>query len=193
MRLAREVATERDLFNCHGTFYELPAENADGFAVIRPVASHRLRIADFCSHRGMLVLTGIDAATAKGNPRIRMSADGRAAVWLGAIDDLWRLGRPTGQGGPWADSAVTKDVPSDAYLLWGYGQRTLTLSHKAAMTVTMRIELDLDGQGRWLPYASLPVAAGATTAHVFPAAVQARWVRIVADQDCTATARFVYE
>lgn len=32
LRICREVATERDLFNCHGTFYELPAENADGFA-----------------------------------------------------------------------------------------------------------------------------------------------------------------
>ena len=26
-RVDREVVTERDLFNCHGTFYELPAEN----------------------------------------------------------------------------------------------------------------------------------------------------------------------
>lgn len=31
VRICREVATERDLFNCHGTFYELPAENADGY------------------------------------------------------------------------------------------------------------------------------------------------------------------
>ena len=36
-RLAREVATERDLFNCHGTFYELPAENASGFVRVRTV------------------------------------------------------------------------------------------------------------------------------------------------------------
>ncbi|MDX1286253.1 MAG: hypothetical protein R3182_14635, partial [Draconibacterium sp.] len=40
LRICREVATERDLFNCCGTFYELPAENADGFAKIRPVTSH---------------------------------------------------------------------------------------------------------------------------------------------------------
>jgi hypothetical protein len=35
LRIDREVATEHDLFNCYGTFYELPAENADGFAKIR--------------------------------------------------------------------------------------------------------------------------------------------------------------
>lgn len=35
VRICREVATECDLFNCHGTFYELPAENADGYAKIQ--------------------------------------------------------------------------------------------------------------------------------------------------------------
>ena len=49
LRLCREVATERDLLNCAGTFYELPAENADGFAKIRPVASHNCRIHDHAS------------------------------------------------------------------------------------------------------------------------------------------------
>ena len=38
-RIDREVCTERDLFNCHGTFYELPAKNAGGFAKIRPIAA----------------------------------------------------------------------------------------------------------------------------------------------------------
>ena len=37
LRICREVVTERDLFSCHGTFYELPAENAEGYAKIRPV------------------------------------------------------------------------------------------------------------------------------------------------------------
>lgn len=50
LRICREVATERDLFNCHGTFYELPAENADGYAKIRPIASHSFRIHDY-QHR----------------------------------------------------------------------------------------------------------------------------------------------
>src|SRR5690606_30274901 len=39
LRICREVATERDLLSVHGTFYELPAENADGYAKIRPIAS----------------------------------------------------------------------------------------------------------------------------------------------------------
>ena len=45
-RIDREVCTERDLFNCHGTFYELPAENAGGFAKVRPVTTHNRRVHD---------------------------------------------------------------------------------------------------------------------------------------------------
>ena len=36
--LCVEVATERDLLYVGGVFYELPAENAGGFSVIRPIA-----------------------------------------------------------------------------------------------------------------------------------------------------------
>ena len=81
VRICREVATERDLFNCHGTFYELPAENADGYAKIRPIASHNFRINDYASYRGMLVMTGIDPKKDKDNEHIIVSEDGKAAVW----------------------------------------------------------------------------------------------------------------
>jgi hypothetical protein len=94
----REVATERDLFNAMGTFYELPAENADGFAKNRPIASHNFRIHDYASYRGMLVINGC-AQNAKESEHIVRSKDGQAAVWVGVIDDLWEMGKPMGHGG----------------------------------------------------------------------------------------------
>ena len=90
LRIDREVATERDLLNVSGTFYELPAENADGYAKIRPVASHNFRIHDYASYRGMLVITGLNADV-KADEHIVRSDDSKAAVWLGVIDDLWAL------------------------------------------------------------------------------------------------------
>ena len=36
--ICREVATERDLLYVGGVFYELPADNAGGFAALRPIA-----------------------------------------------------------------------------------------------------------------------------------------------------------
>ncbi len=81
LRVAREVATERDLLNAHGTFYELPAENADGFAKIRPISSHNLAIHDYASYRGLLVMTGVEANSNANAEHIIRSADGKASVW----------------------------------------------------------------------------------------------------------------
>ena len=96
LRICREVATERDLFNCHGTFYELPAENADGFAKIRPISSHKLRINDYASYRGLLILSGMNANDC-GNKRMVVSDDKKLTLWAGTIDDLWELGKPVGR------------------------------------------------------------------------------------------------
>jgi len=191
LRLDREVATERDLFNCHGTFYELPAENADGFARMRPIASHRLRVHDYCSYRGLLVMTGVsDGAT---SPHIIRSDDGKAAVWVGGIDDLWRLGRATGNGGPWKDSAVEAGKPSDPYLFAGYDARRIALSHTGTEALNVSIELDLTGNGLWVPYKTLAVAAGKGVEYVFPGELQARWLRVTADRATTASAVLTYE
>ena len=83
-RVCREVCTERNLLNVHGTFYELPAENAGGFSKLRPIATHNRRISDFASYRGLLVISGL-AEAAQGD-RILRSEDGRCALWVGTVD-----------------------------------------------------------------------------------------------------------
>src|SRR5690606_36519189 len=49
LRGVREVVTERNLFNCHGTIYEFPRETAGGVAGIKPISTHNRLIYDFCS------------------------------------------------------------------------------------------------------------------------------------------------
>lgn len=192
LRICREVATERDLFNCHGTFYELPAENADGFAKVRPISSHNLRIHDYASYRGLLVMTGLDPTVSRGEHIIR-SEDGAAALWAGAIDDLWKLGKPVGQGGPWKDTRVKAGEASDPYLIGFYDQKSLSLSHDALTSVSFRIEVEPIGHGPWMLYQDVTVKPGETFEHIFPAHFQARWIRFVADKDCRATAWLRYE
>lgn len=191
IRMDREVVTERDLFNCHGTFFELPAENAGGFAKIRPIATHNRRIHDYCSYRGLLVLTGINGG--QGNRHIIRSDDGKAAVWVGAVDDLWKLGKPVGRGGPWKETAVKANRPSDPYLLTGYDAKRLTLSQTSDQPVNVRVEVDITGDGKWVPYRSFEVRPNAPVEHEFPAAFQGYWLRVTADKDCTATAWLSYE
>lgn len=193
LRICREVATERDLLNCHGTFYELPAENADGYAKIRPVASHNLRVHDYASYRGLLVMTGIDLNAAAKNEHIIVSDDKKAAVWAGAIDDLWKLGKPTGHGGPWSATSVKANETSDPYLIGFYDQRSVQLSHKATTPVTFTIEADPVGTGVWMPYKTITVAPGKPSNFSFPADFQARWVRFKTDKACEATTLLEYK
>ncbi|MCK5210293.1 MAG: hypothetical protein KAQ79_19795, partial [Cyclobacteriaceae bacterium] len=142
MRICREVATERDLLNCHGTFYELPAENADGFAKIRPIASHNFRIHDYASYRGMLIMTGINPEQANDNPHIVKSEDGKAALWAGVIDDLWKMGKPVGEGGPWKNKVIEANVPSDPYLIGFYDKKKVSISHNQSTNVKFTIEVN---------------------------------------------------
>ena len=192
LRLAREVSTERDLFNCHGTFYELPAENADGFAKVRPVSSHGYRIHDFASYRGLLVMTGLENTNVENSHIIR-SADGKAAVWAGAIDDLWQMGRPTGIGGPWLNTQVSANEPSDPYLIAFYNDRTLELSQNSSAPVTISVEVDPTGTGVWMSYKKFEVAPGVTVNHVFPTDFQGRWIRFVTDKKAEVTTLLTYK
>ena len=192
LRVCREVATERDMLSACGTFYELPAENADGFAKIRPVGSHNLRITDYGGYRGLLLMSGIKPDAAASEHIIR-SDDGKAALWAGAIDDLWKLGKPRGEGGPWKNSKVKAGEKSDPYLMWAYDKRTLTLSHDQNEPVNFQIELDLTGTGLWVTYQQREVSPGEETSLTFEPAVQARWIRVISSDDCTATAQLKYE
>lgn len=188
-RVCREVATERDLLNLHGTFYELPARNAQGVAKVRPVATHNLAIEDYCSHNGLLLFTGLDAG-AKGKHIIR-SADGKAAIWAGVVDDLWKLGKPRGKGGPWKESAVKAGVPSDPYLMTGYDRKSVELSADSAASVTL--EVDIDGTGLWVPYQTFELKAGEKVSHDFHEGFSAYWVRATSDAATTASVQFIYE
>ena len=190
-RVDREIATERDVFHAHGTFYELPANNAGGFAKLRPIASHDLMIHDLCSFRGMLVLTGVVPDAAAGAHVVR-SGDGRAALWLGVIDDLWRLGKPRGTGGPWADTPVAAGEASDPYLVTGFDRKELKLAHDAPQAVRFTLEADLCGDGRWSAVRDFEVRAGQTLEHALPRAWSAYWLRFRVDAACRATAHLVY-
>ena len=192
LRICREVATERDLFNCAGTFYELPAENADGYAKIRPVASHNFRIHDYASYRGLLIITGLQDNIPDGNEHIIRSDDGKAAVWAGVIDDLWKMGKPTGHGGPWKNTAVEANTPSDPYLIGFYDQKELSLSHSSTEAVMFTIEVDPVGHGPWMNWKEVTVKPGEIFTHKFSDSFQSRWIRFKTDKKCEANAWLDY-
>ncbi len=193
LRKAREVCTERDMLQAHGTFYELPALNAKGAIRLRPIATSDTAVHDFCSYRGLLVLSGVSASAAQDDRHIIRSDDGKAAVWVGTADDLWQLGKPRGFGGPWKSSNVTAAKPSDPYLMTGYDKKRITLANHGEVETTITVELDAAGDGRFAAYQSFKLAPGAKETFVFPDWINAYWVRTVSSATTNATAQLTYE
>jgi hypothetical protein len=191
-RTYREVQSERELANIHGTFYELPLEEnfqPPVFQKLRPISSHNKQIGDFASWNGLLVMTGV-ASESKETKHVYRSADGSEALWFGGIDDLWKLGKPVGEGGPWKDSRVKGGELSDSYLMTGYDKKTLLLSANRDVEVTMEVNFD---HQQFHVYQTFKVTADNPVEFKFPKGFSAHWVRLSTDRDCIASATFIYE
>jgi hypothetical protein len=139
------------------------------------------------------VMTGVRLDMPRNKPHIVVSDDRRAAVWVGVIDDLWKLGKPTGRGGPWYNTQTIAGQPSDPYLIGFYDDRSLTLSHDAGGPVIFDIEVDPVGNGSWMLYQRVTIGAGKKYTHHFPDYFQARWIRFRSDNSIRATAWLVYQ
>ena len=193
-RASREVQSERHLANIHGTFYEIPLITngaPPAWNLMRPVASHRKQITDFCSWNGLLVLAGVKR---NANQDGHLFQDPRLDVglWFGAVDDLWKLGKPKGSGGPWRNSSVQSGKPSDPYLMTGYDQKRIKLSHQSQSPVTFVVQIDIDGKGLWVDYREFLCQPGQPITHQFPAGFSASWLRVIPSASTIATAQLEY-
>jgi hypothetical protein len=197
LREVREVESERYLGNFHGILYEIPRATGRGdfdppdYQKMKPLATHRAPLVDFCTWRGLMVISG--GAMVPGAGRTVSSADGRVSLWFGKTDDLWRFGEPVGHGGPWVNTAVRAGAPSEPFLMTNFDRKSVMLSHDSSETVQFKIEVDFLADGTWREYATLPVKAGETLRHEFPQGFAAHWVRVTADTAVKATAEFHYE
>ncbi|MEJ7769219.1 MAG: hypothetical protein WKF89_15475, partial [Chitinophagaceae bacterium] len=138
----RELESERFMLNAHGTLYEVGRES--GYAAIRPVTTHKKKIVDFCTWRGLLVISGTKLnATNDGH---YFSADGnKNGLWFGAIDDMWKLGKPVGEGGVWKNSSIKANNPSLPYLMTGYDKKKIQLTSDKEVVITLEVDVDLNG------------------------------------------------
>jgi hypothetical protein len=187
----RSVEHERLLMDHHGMFYELsPWAYGNRIWGIRPISTHLWVHGDFCSWKGLLVI-GSDNCSHDGGQNT-CCAEPQSGLWFGKTDDLWKLGKPQGWGGPWWEDAVKKNEPSDPYLMTGFDKKTLHLSHKNNREVTFDVEVDFLGCGDWHIYQQIKVPANGYVPLVFPDGFSAHWVRVTAQDDCVATAQLHY-
>lgn len=191
MRVVREVVTERDLLHLGGTFYELPAENADGYAKLKPIATHGLLMNDFASYRGLLLISGANTSETDSK-RIFKSDDGKVAVWAGTVDELWKLGSPKGKGGPWSTAKVEAGQVSDPYLMGGYGQRTLHITNHGHQKISILLQVDPTGTGEWFDAKGFDIAPNKTLTYLFPESLQGKWLRFKSTSNAFVTTFLEY-
>jgi desulfoferrodoxin (superoxide reductase-like protein) len=67
------------------------------------------------------------------------------------------------------------------------------LYHQNNDAVIFTLQLDATGDGVWYDYKTITVPAGKTISHVFPATLQSKWIRVVANKDAVVTAQFGYK
>jgi hypothetical protein len=185
----REVETEHFLMDIFGMFYELQPLAFEGrIWGVKPICAHLRTIPDYCPFRGLLALGGNEGSpNANNNP---LGGQPQSGIWFGKTDDLWQWGKPTGWGGPWRKADVIAGEPSDPFLMTGFDKKVLhLLADKACRFL---IEVDVLGDGSWVPYESVAVSQGPYAHHVFPAGFSAHWVRLTPSVSCTASAEFMY-
>ncbi len=187
----REVEHERFLMDHHGMFYELSPWAYEGHVWgIRPISTHLWVIPDFCTYRGLLVLGADNASPAHG--KNTLTAEPQSGLWFGKTDDLWQFGKPKGWGGPWWETKVNANEASDPYLMTGFDQKCIHLTHQGDKSVSFEIQVDFLGNGKWASYATIDVAAGGYAHHEFPSGFSAHWLRVIAKSACVATAQLHY-
>ena len=187
----RSVEHERLLMDLHGMFYELsPWAYGNRVWGIKPISQHLWVHGDFCTWKGMLVL-GSDSTSFDGGENV-LCAEPQSGIWFGKTDDLWKLGKPAGWGGPWWKTPVKAGEPSDPYLMTGFRHKCLHLFHEEESTVKFDIELDALGDGSFRRYETFDVASGEAVQHAFPTGLSAHWIRIIPRSDATATAHLHY-
>ncbi|CAF0742187.1 unnamed protein product [Adineta ricciae] len=182
----RELETERFMLNVHGTFYEAGREA--GYVGIRPIATHSKKIMDFASWRGIVILTGTKQnasfdghyfPTSRGNDQ-----------WFGMIEDLWKLGKPRGEGALWKENYVNTNEISLTYLMTGYDKKTVSITADTNINVTLQVNVELHG---WHNYKPMQAIAGSTIHYVFSDGYSDHWIRAVVERACTITISFKYQ
>jgi hypothetical protein len=184
----REVETEHYLVDIQGLFYELQPIAFEGrIWGLKPICQHLRVIPDYCAFRGLLALGGNQ--TTPNNDNNAVAGQPQSGLWFGKTDDLWSWGRPQGWGGPWRNAQVETNVPSDPFLLTGFGHKMLHLTADAE--VRFEIQVDFLGNGSWQTYDRVAVANGYAPV-LFPEGFSAHWVRLVPGAPCRATAEFMF-
>ena len=160
---------------------------------IRPIATHRLFIHDYC--RGADCLCSLALRPTPRTAMATSSARRMAAVPSGS-------GRSMTSGHSASQSAAA-DLGRQRQFMRGRAVRPLPdgrIRSEAPDPVaptrhSLRVELQIDitGTGLWQSYRTIDVPSGQPMGYDFPDGMSAYWIRFVASADAVVTSELCYE
>jgi hypothetical protein len=147
-------------------------------------------IHDYASYRGMLVLTA--AKGAKLGEHVVTSTDGNAAVWLGVVDDLWKLGRPVGK----AKIGLSERNPgiwtSDPVLAYGFGDIEIACQVSGGRGGVVFVDADISGDGTWVAISRIQIPPSGRGHAQIDKRLHPYWLRIRTAPGTDAIADFTF-
>ena len=196
----RDIGEKDLLMTMHGMFWRFPKTfSATHAAGIRPRSTYLKVIGDFCQWNDRLVFGCDDTAKSaflnskSGDEYLANPGQSHSNLWFAPKETPDLLGPPLGRGAVWLRENVKAETPSEPFLFAGYRNRTLHLSHKSAMPVSITLETDPHGNGDWKVLSRVAVPANGSSRVDFTEPQQGEWIRLKSDRDATAlTAAFVY-
>ncbi|HRE51605.1 MAG TPA: hypothetical protein PK339_09295 [Flavitalea sp.] len=181
----RFVSDQLGLMDMHGLLYEFPRSfSGNNISGIRPLCSHLTIINDFASWKNEIVIaTNQNAVT--HNP---MTGQSQSNLWFGKLDDIRAWGPSNGWGAIWLNDSVSTGIASVPYFIFGFKNRVVHLVHDSLEKVTFT--LDVFQGNTWRIYKNITVDKKSYRYHIFPDELEAVWVRVRSDSDCSATVYF---
>lgn len=187
----KEVETEGYLMDHFGIFYDLCPVAWEGKVFgIRPVSAHLKKIQDFCSYRGMLVLSG-DQMSATGENSCKVS-DPQTNLLFMKTDDIWGFGKPTGFGSCWLKQSVADSEASAPYLMTGFDKKMLQIRNDGDEAAVVQLQVDFTGLQEWQTYQTFTIPARENVVYPFDYGFSCHWVRLKAVQGGLLTSVFMY-
>ncbi|MGE0761012.1 MAG: hypothetical protein AB7O38_28630, partial [Pirellulaceae bacterium] len=194
----RDIGEQDLLMTMHGALWRFPRRfGVADSAGIEPRSSYLKVIGDFARWQDHIVF-GCDD-TARNEFLNKRQAKGTIAapqsqsnLWFTSPDRLDQLGPVLGRGAVWWNEAVEAGVPSDPYLLAGFGTRGVHLAHASDYEVRITVEGDEQGRGVWSRLADVPIPPKSHRWYELPESWRGIWVRLTADRQLARGTAFFH-
>jgi hypothetical protein len=179
------------LLSHHGMMFLVPEDfSASHYGGLTPLAVHHKMIVDYVENGDQVVFAANDASRFSNALVPRPNSN----LMLLDKSEVRRYGgNPSGYGGVWVDEEVVADTPSEPFLIAGFEDRVLHLTHDQTGSVQFTLEIDSEGTGQWETHQVVNVAGnsggrGGYAPYLLPPSLPASWMRVTSDTTATATA-----